>query len=43
LRLSRDEQGTDLFLTPIEQAERQRAADAERIRQLEAELAKRQG
>jgi Uma2 family endonuclease len=50
LRLSRDERGDALFLTPEEaQAERMRAdaermrADAERIRELEAELARRQG
>lgn len=43
LRLSHDETGTQLFLTPTEaKAEAQRQAEA-RIRELEAELARRQG
>jgi hypothetical protein len=48
LRLSHDEQGRSLFLTPSEadaqriQADAQRIqADAQRIRELEAELARR--
>jgi Uma2 family endonuclease len=43
LRLSRDEGGSDLFSTPAEAAEQRAKSDAERIRELEAELAKRQG
>ena len=43
LRLSHDEDGTQLFSTPTEaKAEAQRQAEA-RVRELEAELARRQG
>jgi Uma2 family endonuclease len=43
LRLSHDEQGQALFLTPTEADAQRIQADALRIRELEAELARRQG
>jgi Uma2 family endonuclease len=43
LRLSRDEAGSDLYLTPREADARRIEADARRIRELEAELARRDG
>jgi Uma2 family endonuclease len=43
LRLSHDEQGQQLFATPSEADARRSEADARRIRELEAELARRQG